>query len=476
MPAASSDAAERPLWREILILAWPAALQNLLQSAMFFIDTRVIGYLPIDPSGSHPLAAMQLCGPLVWSSTVISGFFVVGTTAVVARAVGERDLAKARRATAISMRLAIVVALVAALAGFLAAEPLMRAYGGSAVHPQTIADASSFLKIFAVGFPLHLLVLTQMSALRGAGDTLSPMAAGILANLLNAVGNIALILGAWGCPAIGVPGAAVATVLATAFEAVLLTFFLVRGGIRTGKSTISLTLPLRAFTSWDASMARSILTVSLPALGEAVATHSAFLAFQKSINHMSETAMAAHRIAITLESLAFMPAFGLYVACAAYAGQRLGEGRSDLAERGVRWTATRGAALFCVLSALFAGLPEILAGMFLEVPGTPQDLLVRNETITASAVCLRLAALEIPLIAAAMALYGGLRGAGETKGPLWVSLVGGWLLRVPLSYGLGLSLGWGLAGVWTATVLDWTVRTALYLRLLARERWKKIAL
>lgn len=466
--------------RAVLALAWPAALQNLLQSAMFFCDTAIVGRLPVAPGAPQPLAVIQLVGPIVWSVTVITSFFSVGTTALVARAVGERDPAKARKAASVSMRLAALAGVAIAVLGLWGAEPLIGLYCGPNVLPETRHDAARFLQIMAAGFPIHLLGHIQMSALRGAGNTVAPMTAGILANALNVVGNYGLILGRWGLPALGVPGAAVATVAATFVEVCCLFW------VMTGRATAFLwgggapgrllAVPFSRAFAWDRNLARTTLQVSLPSLAEAVVSHSAFLAFQRVINEMTESAMAAHRIAITLESVAFLPAFGLYVGAAAYCGQRLGEGRPDLAERGVRAAAGAGAALFLAISALFLAVPERLAGMFIAPPLDSAGAALRRQTLDLAAVALRIGAIEVPLIAAAMALYGGLRGAGETRGPLWVAFVGGWLLRVPLAVLLGLSAGWGLAGVWTGTVVDWGARLTIYRRLFRKGAWKQVSL
>ncbi len=466
------DGPDRSFPAGILKLAWPAALQNLLQSAMFFVDTAIIGRLPAEPGGAQPLAAMQLVGPVVWSAATIASFFAVGTTAIVARAAGERDLAKARRATSVSLRLALAVGAAAGVIGILAAPWLAAFYGGSAARPETRADAALFLQIFAAGFPVHLAVLVMMSALRGAGDTRGPMAAGILANAVNAAGNLVLIHG-WGpFPRMGVPGAAAATLVALCLEAVWLFWILSRAPARSGTAgSFTLTLSARDSLRWDPATARAVMTVSLPSLAEAAISHSAFLTYQYAINALSETAMAAQRIAITWESLAFMPAWGLYVGAATFCGQKLGEKRPDLAERGVRRAAAWGAGIFLLLSVPFVTVPGFLARLVADVPGAGGA-----EVIDLAATCLAIGALEVPLIGASMALYGGLRGAGETKGPLLVSFIGGWCVRVPLAWLFGHTLGWGLAGIWLCTVIDWGTRTALYAWLLARGRWKQIKL
>ncbi len=411
----------------------------------------MIGLLP----GAGPLAACGIVGPLLWSITVIFTAFTVGTTALVARAKGERDEGKARSAVASALVLASLLGLPVAAGGIAAARPIVELFAGGNVPAEVREMAVGYLRFTIAAFPFDFLALAAMAALRGAGDTKTPMLATLGANLFNVLGNYLLIYGNAGFPRLGVPGAGLATALAGVLEAGFLLLALDRGwGGR---------LRLRARDLREASgpTLRSLLRISMPSGLEAVLFHAGFLLYQRAVFALGETAIAAHRVAITLESVAFMPAYGFHIAAATLSGQMLGARNPALASRGVVETARIGTALMGIVSLAFLALPTLLASLFHSDAGV----------LAIAGRCLPVAAVEIPFLTLAFALSGGLRGAGETRGPLLATLVGAWGLRVPLSYLLGAPRVLGLPGIWVATTLDWGTRCLLLVGLFRRGKW-----
>ncbi|HKB15871.1 MAG TPA: MATE family efflux transporter, partial [Planctomycetota bacterium] len=225
LPAPRLPALLTPLRREILRLAWPAAIQNLLQTGLFVVDTKMVGLLP----GPGPLAACGIVGPLIWSITVIFTVFTVGTTALVARAKGEGDEGKARSAVASALALAGMLGLPVAVAGIAAARPIVEVFAGEKVPAEVRAMAVGYLRFTIAAFPFDFLALAAMASLRGAGDTKTPMHATLGANLFNVLGNWLLIYGNAGFPRLGVPGAGLATATAGVLEAGYLLLALERG-------------------------------------------------------------------------------------------------------------------------------------------------------------------------------------------------------------------------------------------------------
>jgi len=438
-------------------LAGPAAAQNLLQTLKFFVDTKMVGDLTAE-EGPGPLAAVGIVGPILWSITVVFTAITVGTTAIVARGTGERKGEQVQSAVATSIGVALLLGAPVALAGWFAAEPIVHLFSAGRVEPAVAVEARDYLRIVLAAFPLDFFALVAMAAMRGAGDTLTPMLVGLVANAVNIAGNWLLIHGNAGFPRMGVPGAGLATAIAFGVEALLLALALARGfGGR-------LRFPPSSMRAANLGMLRRLSRVSFPSGVEAVLFHTAFLLYQNAVFRLGEAPIAAHRIAITLESLAFMPAYAFHLAAATLAGQRLGEGRPLDAERSVRET-TRLAALGMLATSLsFLLFPGPLAEFF---TGDP-DLLGRTP------VLLRLAALEVPFLGIAMALSGGLRGAGETRGPLLVTALGAWCFRVPLAYLLGSEAVLGLPGIWVATSLDWIFKAGLLAWLWRRGHWKQV--
>jgi putative MATE family efflux protein len=442
---------------EILRLAVPAAVQNLFLTLKFFVDTKMVGDLTGE-EGPGPLAAIGIVSPILWSITVVFTAITVGTTAVVARRTGERDRSGIESAVATSIAVALLLGAPVALGGWLAAEPVVALFAGGRVEAAVAADARDYLRPVLAAFPLDFFALVAMAAMRGAGDTVIPMLAGLAANVVNVALNWLLIHGNAGFPRMRVEGAGLATAIAIAVEALFLALALARGF--GGK----LRFAPSSMRAASLGTLRRLSRIAFPSGVEAAVFHAAFLLYQNAVFRLGAAPIAAHRVAITLESLAFMPAYGFHLAAATLAGQRLGEGKPHEASRSVTETARLGALFMLGTSLLFLALPGPLAGFF-----TGDAELVRR-----APALLRLAALEVPFLGTAMAFSGGLRGAGETRGPLAVTALGAWLLRVPLSYLLGASGALGLVGIWVATSLDWIVRASLLAWLWRLGHWKKV--
>ena len=188
--------------------------------------------------------------------------------------------------------------------------------------------------------------------------------------------------------------------------------------------------------------------------------------FQRIIAELGTVALAAHRIAVNVESLSFMPGLGVSVAISALVGQSLGARRPELAEASVQRGLMLSAVLMSTIGLLFFFLGRPIASVF---GATPQVL-------DLAGMAIQIAALEQPGLAAQFVIAGSLRGAGDTRSPFYVSIVGVTLFRVPVVYLLAIVLGWGLAGVWLGTALDWTARAITCYLLYRGGAWKRVEL
>ena len=444
------------LTREILRLSVPALLQSLLQTAQFVIDTKMVAnYGGDDPT---PLAAMAVVGPLCWSLTVIFTITSVGATAVISRRIGEGRQDQATVALCTSLVLATGGGLVVTALGFPLREPIIQFFGQIFSETATTAvfvAAEAYLYWFILLFPLRALLVTLESSLRGAGESLLPFWGGVVSNVANIGGNAILIFGLFGAPRMGVEGAGLATALAPVAELIFLI------AILTWLRNPRLRWTFRWRAHYERSVARELLRISGPALAGAAIFHSGFLIYQVAIFDLSPELIAAHRVSITLQSLGFLPAAGFYFSAASLAGRSLGAGDRDLAKLGA-WRNVRWSLLFASpISLVFLFAAEPLARFFTDIP----------ETVAAAALCLQIGAIEIPFLVITESLNGTLRGAGATRAPMLITAVGTWGIRVPLSWVLAHNVGWGLEGIWVATVIDWFVRGVLTWWAVRRGGW-----
>ena len=453
----------RQLDREILRLAIPAILQYLLHTLQFLVDTKMVS--ASSDADDVSLAALNLVSPLCWSLTTIFTVTAIGATAIVARRTGENQRLQAATATYTALVLAFAVGSLVTLIGFTGRESCIgwlegQLTSGNPEQAQEIARlADGYLKWFLWLFPLRALAMTLEATLRGAGSSLLPVFGGVLANVANIIGNAVLLFGLWGAPRMGLEGVGLATGLAPLFEvALILTVIL---WSREGRISLRIPGALR----FDLSQAKETIRHSAPAFGAALLFHSGFVVYQLAILKLDATSMAAHRIAISIQSMAFLPAHGFQAAAASVSGRLLGAGHPDDAYRSA-WRSCRvGLILVIPVMVLFLTASDALTGIF--------D--IQEETQSLAALCLMIGALEVPFLLVTESLTGTLRGAGANLPVMWITAVGSWGFRVPFAWILAFGYfgfpAMGLQGVWVATVLDWILRSGLTAIAIRRRGW-----
>ena len=385
-----------------------------------------------------------------------------------ARRIGEGQALRSSQALWTSLGLATLLGLLVTALCILFKDAGMAWLGQEMfeqdpqARSQILKEAGGYLTWFLLLFPLRAAVVTLESTIRGAGESLLPVAGGVVANLVNILGNAVLLYGLWGFPKMGVEGVGLATGLAPLVELVLILgvlFFRKKG-------RISLRLP--GALRFDGNEARQILRLSLPALGAAFLFHSGFIVYQFAIFKLDAMSMAAHRAAIAIQSLAFLPAHGFQAAAASVAGRLLGAGQIEPAMRSAFRSSVLALVTIIPVFLLLFFFPHELMGFF-ELEMTTAHL---------AAVCLVIGACEVPFLMLTETLTGSLRGAGANVPVMWITAAGSWCFRVPFAW--ILAYGWwglpelGLQGVWVATVLDWIVRSALCIWVIRRRRWLEV--
>jgi len=310
-----------------------------------------------------------------------------------------------------------------------------------------------------VSLVLFALLTVGSAALRGAGDTRTPMIIMAVVNVVNIAAAYSLIHGVAGLPALGVAGSAWGGCIARSVGGVL-----VMGVLLAGRRVLKLSW--RDVWCVDLAEMGRIVNIGLPAGAEQMVMRLAQLLFVTFITGLGTVAYAAHQVSIMGLSIAFMPGFAFAVAATTIVGQGLGMRRPDLAEAGA-WESWRLATLVMVTMGAVAFLaPEFLLRFFTD------DVAV----IATGTVPLRVAALAMPGLAASIVFSGGLRGAGDTRWPLVITTACFWVIRVPVGWLLINVLGLGLLGAWVTIGIDLTIRGALFWWRFRAGRWKFIRL
>ncbi|MBN1485232.1 MAG: MATE family efflux transporter [Chloroflexia bacterium] len=453
---------------EILRLAIPAVGEQLLSLMVGLVDTFLVGHL-----GQQALAAVGLANQWVMMATTLFGAVAVGTTALIARAVGGKDWKLANRALRQSILLGVGIGLTAMVLGLSLAGPLVRLLGSGA-DAYALQMSTTYLRVVASIFALSTLMFIANAAMRGAGDTRTPFIIMLVVNLLNAGLAWLLVNGKFGLPELGVTGSAIGAAVGRGVGGLLALGLLLRGrrGLRLARSGLR---PDRALIG-------RILRVGLPSGAESMLFRIAQMIFFSIVAGLGTATIAAQQVAINATSISFLPGFGFAVAATTLVGQNLGAHQPGRAERSGYVAFAWGVAIMVVLGLLLFAFP----GAFMRFFTTDVEVIELGMTP------LRIIALAQPALAAAMIFAGGLRGAGDTMAPLWINNLSLWSVRIPLAVlftqglslllpaavnlpsWLGNGLGWGLSGAWLAMSLDMVIRGTSMLLRFRGGRWKLI--
>ena len=428
--------------RSVMVLALPVTVTTLLQRAEGIVAVFLVGGL-----GATSIAAVGLGQLLAFVATTLISGISVGTNVIVAQLWGARRQHDAGEAARHFLWLSIAASLFLAGLGIVGNRFVMQELGA---EPTVIALALPYSTFIFFVFPCTVLIHVLSSILQGTGDTRTPMYGLIGVNLLHVLLAYPLIYGHWGAPALGLKGAAIAVGLA---EATGCLYLLLRcRPILKASSTLRLDL------------IRSIWDVGASVSGERIVQQAGIFLYTKLVLLYGTVAYAAHQVGLSIESLSFLPGYGLAIAAATMVGQSIGAGKYTRAKL-ENWEANRLAiAIMTCMGIVFFFFPDMLLRTF-----TTDEAVIELGTMFLKIV----AVLQIPL-ALTMVLAGSLRGAGDTRFIMGATMIGMWGVRVPLALVAALWMRQTVFYIWAAMIADWTVRMGLLLWRYQSERWRQI--
>ena len=445
-PAAGpSDLTLRQIRRRLFTLGWPAMLENLMQSAFFMINTALAGRL-----GAEVLAAAGISNFLMFFTFSLFFGMSIGTLALVARSYGARDLATAHTAGRQGMLTAVAASFISVFVLVFFAAPILRLVGGS---DDLVALAAPYLALSALTGPLQTVVVMVGAVQRGSGDTRTPMLGAVLMAAVDLVVGALLVSGGFGLQGIAVAVECGTRTPAPAFMLAAIYRSPHRAGV---------------FGSYrpDWDMQRRLLRVSGPAVGEMFIWVGGIMAFSIIGLQLGTVSFAAQNVVGPIISLAYMPSLGLGIAASAAVGQSLGARDPKLAHIYGREAAIGATLVSTLVGVVMFLFPRALASAFTTDPAV----------LDAAELPVRTIALFMPVVGVATTLPGALRGAGDTRAMLLISLLALWVIRVPLALGLGLFGGFGLTGMWIGAGVNYLTIAGASLARFASGRWQTIRL
>jgi putative MATE family efflux protein len=436
---------------------------NSLQTLNGLLDNFFLSYV-----GSAALNAVGASTSYVFLLFSISMALGTAATAIVSRAygAGTHDECVVANAKCVSLSVWVGLALaVLAFPGALGASRLLV----SAESPEVRGLFVVYASVFAAALPAIFVIQSLAGSLRGIGDTRSPMVISGLQILLHIGLNVVLVLPTREVGGVTIPGAgwgltgaAVSMAVSAWAAAVVYLLWSKRTPLET---RLDLRMP-------ELDWIKRILNIAVPASMMSIVRVTSLAAFTIVLKNVADSvhAQGALRPGFSIESFAFMPAFGLSIAAAALVGQSLGMKDPDRAER-LGWTAAHQAAIVsAVVSVLLFAFAGPLARAVL--PGDPQ-------TAEVAAQYTRFVASTEVFFAYAMVLIGAMQGAGDTQRPMWLSLFALWGIRVPLAAVLALPSVWflpgfdlGSDGAWMSMASTQLVQGAAAIWLFKKGHWK----
>lgn len=438
--------------REIIKLAWPSITEQILEMMVAMVSTIFMGRI-----GTDAVAAVGMVNMLIgFLQTVFSGLSI-GTTVIIARVTGEGDKTEAKRALIQSMYMAIVVGILLAVLGRVFSASILKLFFGGA-EIKVFNIGISYFNIVLINLPFFVLDIIVSGAMRGAGDTKTPMVITGGVNILNVILNTVLIFGvqAFHIPALGVAGSAIAVTVSRIIGVSI------RVMVLYNRKGLKLNLSLKDDYSIKPELMKRIINIGVPGFIEQAVMQGGFLVVQIIIVSIGTVAMAAYQIGINVNALAFFPIFGFAIANTTLVGQSLGEKHYKKAENysyeGLKLTMIVGFAIG-ILMIIFA---KPLAWLY------SNDPLVIKESVG----LIRTFGILEPLLAILNLCSATLKAAGDINYVMVSSFVGLWTCRVFVCFALVRWFGFGMTAVMIGIFLDFSTRSFMYLTRMNKGKWK----
>jgi putative MATE family efflux protein len=420
----------------------------LMESVFAVVDVYFVSSL-----GASAIATVGLTEAVLTLIYAVGIGFSMGTTALVARRIGEKKPREAGDAAVQAIVVSVVASLPFSVAGIVFAKDLLALMGADA---WSLEHGYRYM-VWMLGGNLVIMLIFVINAIfRGAGDAAMAMRVLWLANGINLVLDPLLIFG-WGpIPAMGIEGAAIATNIGRGVGVLVQFWVLFRGA----KHIRLLASQVRV--NWE--VMRRLVRTSLGGIGQFIIATSSWIGLVRIASEFGSEVVAGYTIAVRIFIFTLMPAWGVSNAAATLVGQNLGANQPERAERSVWITGFVNMAFLGCVSVVYIGLSEMLVRIFTSDPGV----------VAAGSECLRVVSYGYVFFAWGMVMPQAFNGAGDTMTPTKINFFLFWLLEIPLAYVLALPLGMRESGVFWSIVIAESLAGVVGIWLFRRGKWKQV--
>lgn len=442
----------------IMALTWPTIVEQVMQTAVQYIDTAMVGSL-----GTQATAAVGATSTIAWLIGSTFSALGVGFLALIAKACGARDLEAAKKAAA-QTSLVVLSAGIFATIACTAVSGMVPVW--MQVDPAVRELAGTYFFILYLPMLFRSASILFGTVLRAAGDTKTPMRVGIIVNCINIVLNFLLIYDTRTVSLLGfrfiipgagwgVIGAAAASALSYVWGGIHVTWVLWRHPLVSPKG-----MSLKP----DMNILRPCVKIALPNMLQRFGTSLGYVVFAAMINSLGEVATAAHTIANTVESAFYIPGYGMQTAAATLAGNAYGAGdRKRMKSLANMFLPIEIVLMILSGAALFFSAP-LLVGIFTK----------SREVITLGSTVLRMVAVSEPFYGVSIIVEGLMMGVGKTKVPFLYNITGMWCIRILGTMICTRFLGMGLVSAWACMIAHNMLLFCLYLATFVRGSWNPL--
>lgn len=434
--------------RAIFLLAIPMILELIMESTFAVVDIYFVGRL-----GASAVATVGLTETYLFLLYSIGMGLATAVTAIIARRVGEKNLADAGTSAVQSIFLALLASVPFAIAGIFYSKELLALMGADG---WVIEEGYRFTQWMLGGNAVIMLLFIINAIFRGAGDAAIAMRILWISNGINIVLDPLLIFG-WGViPAFGIEGAAIATTVGRGTGVLIQLWLLFKGGKHIKASLAQI--------RWNAAVMLNIFRTSLGGIGQMIVAMTSWIFLMRILADVGSEAVAGSTIALRIMMFTMMPAWGLSNAAATLVGQNLGAGHPDRAESAV-WKIGFYNMIFLVgVSVLYFSFNHALMRIFTDDP----------TVLAIGAEWLRILSYSYFVYGWWMVSTQAFNGAGDTRTPTKINLVFFWLIQIPLSWFLAIHLNWQHSGVFWGVFISETSVGLFTLWLFTKGKWKTV--
>jgi putative MATE family efflux protein len=434
--------------RAIFLLAVPMIAEMIMESLFAVVDVFFVSKVSV-----NAVATVGLTESVLFIIYSIAVGFSMAVTAFVARRVGEKEFKRAGDAAFQAIFLAIVVSVILGLAGFIYAEDVLRLMGG---EEALISEGAGYAQIMYAGNMSIILLFLINAIFRGAGDPSIAMRSLWIANGLNIILDPLLIFGIGFFPEMGVMGAAVATTLGRSIGVLYQLYHLL-----SGSSVVRITMDnivLRVKTIVE------MIKVSAGGISQFLIESASWIFLVRVISTFGSEALAGYTIAFRVIVFTLLPSWGMANAAATLVGQNLGAKQPERAATSVWRTAKYNALFLVTVSLIFFLFAQPILSFFTDEPE------VKRIGISA----LEIICLGYIFFSYGMVISQAFNGAGDTRTPMWISLVVFWFIQIPLAYWLSIELNWQSNGVFYSIAIAHSLYAIVSILLFRKGKWTLI--